>query len=194
MAWTEERVELLKELWSQGLPSAEIAEKLGEVTRNAVIGKIYRLGLSKKSRKTGPADKPKKDRLPHGEDSEDADAKTRPGDGTETSPRAPAGTSGQSGLPEGTDSDGEDAETDTLNVRLVEEASPKLNLMQLTEKTCKWPIGDPSKTDFWFCGHPSEPGKPYCKPHNKIAAQPITSKRDRKIQRPQDLTAFSRRQ
>ena len=46
MAWTEERVELLKKLWAEGLSASQIASRLGGVTRNAVIGKVHRLGLS----------------------------------------------------------------------------------------------------------------------------------------------------
>ena len=46
MAWTEDRVELLKTLWAEGLSAAQIANKMGGVTRNAVIGKVHRLGLS----------------------------------------------------------------------------------------------------------------------------------------------------
>src|SRR5829696_510993 len=44
--WTEERVELLKKLWSDGLSASQIAAEIGGVTRNAVIGKVHRLGLS----------------------------------------------------------------------------------------------------------------------------------------------------
>lgn len=46
MAWTEERVDLLKKLWTEGLSASQIARTMGDVTRNAVIGKVHRLGLS----------------------------------------------------------------------------------------------------------------------------------------------------
>src|SRR5208282_5540354 len=46
MSWTDERVELLKKLWSDGLSASQISANLGEVTRNAVIGKVHRLGLA----------------------------------------------------------------------------------------------------------------------------------------------------
>ena len=46
MSWTDERVELLKKLWADGLSASQIANELGSVTRNAVIGKVHRLGLS----------------------------------------------------------------------------------------------------------------------------------------------------
>jgi len=46
MEWTEERIEALRSLWMQGLTASQIAERLGGVSRNAVIGKAHRLGLS----------------------------------------------------------------------------------------------------------------------------------------------------
>ena len=194
MAWTEERVEILKERWGQGLPAAKIAEELGDVTRNAVIGKIFRLGLSNKARKRGAANapdelEPAEEGTPDVSQIEAVQEQTAGADSQELTESA-----AEDEAPDGPQVKAEDAVSDIATARLAEEASPKLNLMQLTEKTCKWPIGDPSKAEFWFCGHPSQPGKPYCEPHNKIAAQPFTSKRDKKIQRPQDLSTFSRRQ
>ena len=52
MGWTEERVEQLKQLWTEGLSASQIARVLGGVTRNAVIGKVHRLGLAGRA---GPA-------------------------------------------------------------------------------------------------------------------------------------------
>ena len=66
------------------------------------------------------------------------------------------------------------------NMIEIEKKAKKLNLLELTERTCKWPIGDPSTSEFWFCGHPSEQGKPYCETHISIAFQPITTRRDKK--------------
>ena len=74
-----------------------------------------------------------------------------------------------------------DLSEETLKSLLkVEMKSKKISLIELTEKTCKWPIGDPATDTFWFCGHESEPGKPYCKTHISIAFQPITQRRTRK--------------
>ena len=66
------------------------------------------------------------------------------------------------------------------SVREVEKKSRKLSLMELTERTCKWPIGDPATEKFWFCGLPSQPGKPYCEAHVSVAFQPMSSRRDRR--------------
>ena len=66
------------------------------------------------------------------------------------------------------------------SVREVEKHAKKLSLMELTERTCKWPIGDPATEDFWFCGLPSQPGKPYCDAHVGVAFQPMSARRDRR--------------
>ena len=66
------------------------------------------------------------------------------------------------------------------NMIKIEKNAKKLSLLELTEKTCKWPIGDPATSEFWFCGHPSEQGKPYCETHVSIAFQPVTTRREKK--------------
>src|SRR5687768_15531828 len=60
MNWTDERVDLLRKLWAEGLSASQIAAQLGSVTRNAVIGKVHRLKLSSRGRSTATAVKPKK--------------------------------------------------------------------------------------------------------------------------------------
>ena len=55
MSWTDERVELLKKMWSEGQSASQIAKELGGVTRNAVIGKVHRLGLSNRASGGGAA-------------------------------------------------------------------------------------------------------------------------------------------
>ena len=62
----------------------------------------------------------------------------------------------------------------------IEKKAKKLTLMELTERTCKWPVGDPATPDFWFCGLPVQSGKPYCEAHVGVAFQPMSSRRDRK--------------
>ncbi|MFZ0098491.1 MAG: GcrA family cell cycle regulator, partial [Gemmobacter sp.] len=66
------------------------------------------------------------------------------------------------------------------SAREVEKRARKLTLMELTERTCKWPVGDPATEDFWFCGLPSQPGKPYCDAHVGVAFQPMSARRDRR--------------
>ena len=66
------------------------------------------------------------------------------------------------------------------NVKAIEKRAMKLTLMELTERTCKWPVGDPATADFWFCGLSTEIGKPYCEAHNAVAFQPMSARRDRR--------------
>jgi len=65
-------------------------------------------------------------------------------------------------------------------VNEVEKKAKKIGLMELTERTCKWPVGDPATEDFWFCGLPVQQGKPYCEAHVGVAFQPMSSRRDRR--------------
>jgi GcrA cell cycle regulator len=58
MGWTEERVSELKKLWAEGHSASQIAKKLGAVTRNAVIGKVHRLGLSGRATPSRPVKRP----------------------------------------------------------------------------------------------------------------------------------------
>ena len=63
MSWTDERVELLKKLWADGLSASQIAAELGGITRNAVIGKVHRLGLSGRAKSpSSSAPRPRKAR------------------------------------------------------------------------------------------------------------------------------------
>jgi GcrA cell cycle regulator len=117
MSWTDERVEQLKQLWGQGMSASEIADTLGDVTRNAVIGKAHRLGLSGRP----------------------SPIKKKPSRGA--------------------------------------------TILALTERMCKWPVGDPKHADFHFCGKTAQPGMPYCAEHAAIAYQPSSKKRDEERER-----------
>ncbi|GMG81744.1 hypothetical protein LNKW23_09570 [Paralimibaculum aggregatum] len=61
----------------------------------------------------------------------------------------------------------------------IEKMARKLDLLELTERTCKWPIGDPAEDGFHFCGLPAVAGKPCCKHHVAVAFQPMSTRRDR---------------
>ena len=196
MAWSDERVAVLKKMWLDGNSASEIAKELGNITRNAVIGKVHRLGLSNrdtnvskagatankaiKGVKRGRPPKINKEPKKRGRPQKI----NEPNDFNETPMErgrsiSASGTTGRS-------NDGKlevvsDLSEETLKDLLkVEMKSKKISLMDLTERTCKWPIGDPATDAFWFCGHEAEPGKPYCKTHISIAFQPITQRRGRK--------------
>ena len=67
-----------------------------------------------------------------------------------------------------------------IEKKVAEKKAKKLSLLELTEKTCKWPVGDPATEDFWFCGLATQSGKPYCEAHVGVAFQPMNSRRDRR--------------
>ena len=196
MAWNDERVAILKKMWLEGNSASEIAKELGNITRNAVIGKVHRLGLSNrdtnisksgatptkaiKNAKRGRPPKvnqePKKRGRPQKPKGPTDFREKFNDDDQSISPSANSKLSHESNLEVVSDL----SEETIKNLLKVEMKSKKISLMELTERTCKWPIGDPATDTFWFCGHESEPGKPYCKTHISIAFQPITQRRSRK--------------
>jgi GcrA cell cycle regulator len=207
MSWSDERVETLKRMWGEGQSASQIAKELGGVTRNAVIGKVHRLGLSnrnggagaaataavgadaalgaatakpaakspskpapktavpKPAAKVEPAPEPEKD------DEEEAPTPVV----TRIKPIIPAGQP----LPPQRSSNEIDPKA-LAKVSEVEKKAKRLTLMELTSRTCKWPVGDPATDDFWFCGLTVQAGKPYCEAHVGVAFQPMSSRRDRR--------------
>jgi GcrA cell cycle regulator len=193
MSWTDERVETLKRMWAEGQSASQIAKELGGVTRNAVIGKVHRLGLS--NRVAGGKDEdeaetpvmaakpePKADPAPRAEpaprSAPQAAAPAAPTNVTPLPIRKAIIPAGQPLPPQ--PSANEISPEALASVREVEKRARRLTLMELTERTCKWPIGDPATDDFWFCGLPSVPGKPYCEAHVGVAFQPMSARRDRR--------------
>jgi GcrA cell cycle regulator len=207
MTWTDERVETLKRMWTEGQSASQIAKELGGVTRNAVIGKVHRLGLSNRNGVGGgpdgsgsaepvlaPLPDPEPEVVAPPEAVRPAPAAAAPPDRPATGPAAPQPTvsgpvmpvpprrpvlvPGQPLPPQ--PSVGEISPEALANVREVEKKARKITLMELTERTCKWPIGDPATPNFWFCGLPTQAGKPYCEAHVAVAFQPMSSRRDRR--------------
>lgn len=215
MSWTDERVETLKRMWAEGQSASQIAKELGGVTRNAVIGKVHRLGLSNRAgdgaaaaeeaevpvvataatARPEPAPRPVAPEPVAPRAAEPAPA-PRPAAERPAAPQ-PAAAVPASGatvtplpvrkaiIPAGQPlppqpSANEISPEALASVREVEKRARKLTLMELTERTCKWPIGDPATEDFWFCGLPSLPGKPYCEAHVGVAFQPMSARRDRR--------------
>jgi len=207
MSWTDERVELLKKMWGEGQSASQIAKELGGVTRNAVIGKVHRLGLSNRAGAApapaaAPTAAPKPEAKPKPAP-KPVEAKARPA--VKPAPRVvedkveveddveeevvtrqvtvphtrkaiiPAGQP----LPP-QPSANEISPEALAKVSEIEKKARRLTLMELTERTCKWPVGDPATENFWFCGLPTQAGKPYCEAHVGVAFQPMSSRRDRK--------------
>jgi GcrA cell cycle regulator len=158
ITWTDERVELLKKLWAEGLSASQIAKELGSITRNAVIGKVHRLGLS------GRAKGPSQSRMP---------GQKRAARAYAANPqRAIARANGRS-RPAMDEGGARQAALPEIEAPL----SRKLALTELTEQTCKWPHGDPATPDFHFCGHEIAETGPYCRYHSMLAFQPVADRR-----------------
>ncbi|MFS8036833.1 GcrA family cell cycle regulator [Xanthobacter sp. AM11] len=171
MSWNDERVELLKKLWSEGLSASQIASELGEVTRNAVIGKVHRLGLSGRAKSATPAAGAARAR------------KARP-EGQGQRPQRPA-TLGNTALAADPDEMPEEAPAPAPAPAAADNVvtmGQRCTIMNLTESTCRWPQGEPGTDSFHFCGAKSNPGMPYCAHHARIAYQPVQDRRrDRRI-------------
>ena len=223
MSWTDERVETLKKMWAEGQSASQIAKELGGVTRNAVIGKVHRLGLSNRvgpgaaaedevevapvvvptpaPAPAKPATAPPRATAPVAapEAPVAAAPAPQPAPVAAVEPVAPAPIESSTitfsptapiplrkaiipaGQPLPPQPSANEISPEALaSVREVEKRAKKLTLMELTERTCKWPIGDPATEDFWFCGLPSVAGKPYCEAHVGVAFQPMSARRDRR--------------
>ena len=166
--WSEDRVSTLKQLWADGLSASQIAARLGMgVTRNAVIGKVHRLNLAGRAtpqRAAQPRTPRKASREPS---APGARAPSMPTAGaTALKPFAQVNAAPRAmTLPE------------PKPLRLVDSARDgRVTILHLTEKTCKWPIGDPMRDDFCFCGHGPRDGSPYCEYHARMAYQPPQSR------------------
>lgn len=198
MSWTDERVETLKKMWGEGQSASQIAKELGGVTRNAVIGKVHRLGLSNRAGVPGddPAVAPTvaavgAPKLHVAETAEEGEAPAAPEPRPALAPRVEPAHAAvvtpmrraivPAGQPLPPQPSANEISPEALaSVREMEKRARKLTLMELTERTCKWPIGDPATEHFWFCGLPSVAGKPYCEAHVGVAFQPMSARRDRR--------------
>ena len=180
MSWTDERVELLKKMWNEGQSASQIAKELGGVTRNAVIGKVHRLGLSNRTQGgegeapviepanpvepvvAEPAEPaPRPERVEAAAPAVENDEADEDDDEDEEAPIAARRQIVPAGQPLPPQPSANEISAEALEtVREVEKSSKRLTLMELTERTCNWPIGDPARENFWFCGLPVQSGKP----------------------------------
>ncbi len=148
MSWTDDRVTLLKKLWSDGKTAAEIAKELGGVTRNAVIGKAHRLKLASR---LSPIQQNKKAAPKPANINTDVKAVTPIKVQPIVKPRPAA-----------------------LKSVPPVSSGDLIDLADLTHNMCRWPSGDPQEKDFGFCGCSVLGGLPYCKEHALLAYQAST--------------------
>ncbi|HEX5774512.1 MAG TPA: GcrA family cell cycle regulator [Candidatus Paceibacterota bacterium] len=144
MGWTHERERILKKLWLEGLSASQIEKQLGGVSRNAVIGKIHRMGLA--GRATPSAPRPLAARRP-----------ARPP--TSRPPKAAKPAVARS--------------KESCALALIDEDPGTATIHTLESSMCKWPIGDPAADDFTFCGKRTANRKvSFCLDHAHVAYQP----------------------
>jgi GcrA cell cycle regulator len=162
MTWNDERVDALKKLWSDGLSASQIAGRLGGVTRNAVIGKVHRLGLA--GRATTSRMKSHRPRVRTAQAAKRGLMRARPTGGIASSPLKSLYLA--------------DIEPYVPPAEeLVIPVNERKYIQTLTESCCRWPIGDPQQAEFHFCGRKKIPGLPYCEVHARRAFQPPQARR-----------------
>jgi len=173
MSWTDERVELLRKLWLDGLSASQIAAELAHgITRNAVIGKVHRLGLSGRVKAQAPAVPRQRTRS----------AAPRPA--SRTAAPVARGNLGVAFRPM--------EAPEPLPVEdVVIPMSEMVTIMELREGMCRWPVGDPTTPEFRFCGSHGANIGPYCRHHARIAYQPAQERRRDRERRAQQLTRLA---
>ena len=207
MSWTEERIERLKAMWTKGATASEIADELGGVSRNAVIGKAHRLGLEARPSPVKPGEEGD-----HGAHAAPAKSAAAP------KPAEPAASKVQRAAPQPIETThrpvaappqrphGDNVQYRSIGPggfirqtpgeqqapippapprRLVPakpspEVADKTSLLDLNDRICKWPMGHPGEPDFHFCGNPANAGYPYCVEHCGVAYQAQLPRRDRR--------------
>ena len=206
MSWTEERIERLKAMWTEGATASQIADELGGVSRNAVIGKAHRLGLEARPSPVKPGEE-KEHRAPAA-----AAPTPKPAPAERPAPRpAAAAAAPEQAAPAHPAPQRQRAQSDNIQYRSIgpggfirqgpgdqqapippapprrlvpakpsPEVADKTSLLDLNDRICKWPMGHPGEPDFHFCGQAANPGFPYCVEHCGVAYQAQLPRRDRR--------------
>jgi GcrA cell cycle regulator len=206
MSWTDERIERLKDLWTKGMTASQIADELGGVSRNAVIGKAHRLGLQARPSpvkpnepdSAAPVEAPEPEAAapaPWETPEAEAESPPKPQPAPQQAQPTPAPqpqadqprivSIGPGGFQRQGPGDQQPPIPPAPPRRLVPakpsaDVADKTSLLDLNEKICKWPIGHPGEPDFHFCGDQANPGFPYCVAHCSVAYQAQLPRRDRR--------------
>jgi GcrA cell cycle regulator len=182
MSWTDERIETLKKLWAEGLSASQIAGELGSVTRNAVIGKVHRLGLSGRAKTASVA--PQRPRKAAPAPSRSATAPTASSGIRTTMVPMTTLMRGSAALKAEEIIVAQGALAPVSQIQdVVVPMSRRVSIMELKEGICRWPLGDPMHADFVYCGADCSTGTPYCGFHSKVAYQQPHDRRAREAQR-----------
>jgi GcrA cell cycle regulator len=205
MSWTDERIERLKKMWAQGATASQIADELGGVSRNAVIGKAHRLGLEQRPSPVKPGEEKE---LKKPAAAAPAAAAAKPAQPKAESPRVAPAAQAEEPTAQRATPNRSSPEMQYRSIgpggfirqgpgeqqapippapprRLVPakpspEVADKTSLLDLNDRICKWPIGHPGEPDFHFCGQQANPGFPYCVDHCGVAYQAQLPRRDRR--------------
>ena len=200
MSWTDERIDQLRQMWQAGHTASQIAETLGGVSRNAVIGKAHRLGLQSRPSPVKPGDTeteaaekpaaaPVEKSVAAAPSPAPSPAEPKPVAAAPTptpQPEAPIVRSiGPGGFQRQNPHEQQSPIPPAPPRRLVPakpspEIADKTSLLDLNDRICKWPLGHPGEPDFHFCGSPVNPGFPYCLEHCSVAYQAQLPRRDRR--------------
>jgi GcrA cell cycle regulator len=210
MSWTDERIERLKTMWTQGSTASQIAEELGGVSRNAVIGKAHRLGLESRPSPVKPGEEKEKKAK-----SAPAPKATKPTPAPKTAPVTSepreSVTEARHAAAPSAPAPSKQADPTTIQYRSVgpggfirqgpgdtqapippapprrlvpakpsADVADKTSLLDLNDRICRWPMGHPGEPDFHFCGQQANPGYPYCVEHCGVAYQAQLPRRDRR--------------
>ena len=195
MSWTDERIEKLTKMWEGGATASQIADELGGVSRNAVIGKAHRLGLKARPSPVKANDKPEPVKAAPAPKSPPSEGERAPAPQRPAAPRPVAPPPAQVAQAESpaTDQAARPPQPRIVSVgpggflrqgpgdqqapippapprRLVPakpspEIADKTSLLDLNDRICRWPMGHPGEPDFHFCGEKVNPGFPYCVDH-----------------------------
>jgi GcrA cell cycle regulator len=207
MSWTEERIERLKKMWHDGATASQIADELGGVSRNAVIGKAHRLGLEQRPSPVKPGEE-KEVKKPAAAAPAPAAPKAPPRTEAPKTEAPASEAAPEAAIPQPAPKRPTAQEMQYRSIgpggfirqgpgeqqapippapprRLVPakpspEVADKTSLLELNDRICKWPIGHPGEPDFHFCGAPANPGFPYCVQHCGVAYQAQLPRRDRR--------------
>ena len=204
MSWTDERIAALSKMWEGGQTASQIAEALGGVSRNAVIGKAHRLGLQARPSPVKPnepearpvaakpapepeaeAPTPVVEAAPRPEQPRPLPAAPTPHLPSTAPPQPMMRSVGPGGFVRQAPGEQQPPSSPAPPRRLVPakpsaEISGKTGLLDLNDRICKWPLGHPGEPDFHFCGEKVNPGFPYCVAHCGHAYQAQLPRRDRR--------------